>query len=231
MKTGFKSVKLPTLIFLFFSGVILLSSRCKKNVTCTPAPVIKVMIPQELLDYVDFKAGSYWVYQDSASGRIDSEVVVSSRHVMDDKYASNNCSEVAITSQYENIEINMERYDSTGKLTYSWTRSFNNVAKMRDHSQDSLFIIDNLNSFYIGYPFKQKWTVASATCTCSFFDSTLLNGKWYFDVIKVSRINLDLPDDRSYIYHAKRIGKVHFDNFLTGRPNYPVRLLRYHIQK
>ncbi len=71
------NIKNKTLFFLAIIGFV--SSCCKKD---TPPPTYYV--PQELKDWMYYKQGSYWVYQDSASNINDSVYVTSSEIKIED---------------------------------------------------------------------------------------------------------------------------------------------------
>lgn len=53
---------------------------CKKDKEPDPGPLY---IPQEVKDYVFFQPGTYWVYIDSISGRVDSVAVYETTHGFD----------------------------------------------------------------------------------------------------------------------------------------------------
>ena len=179
--------KHKSLLTLFILPIVLLSLQCKRP-DCSKDVPLEIMIPQEVLDYVDFKAGSYWIYQDSATGRIDSEVVLSSKHTMENIDAYNNCQEIATMRRFENIEINFRRYDSLGTLTGGWLREFDNGPKYRNRSLDKFFVINNGgNSFVIGYPF---------------------DGKMYYNVIEILELFQAKTDFVIYRYFAKNIGLI-----------------------
>ena len=59
------------LLTIFLLSIVLLQSCCKKNEPA-PDPYHNYKMPHEMLDYSYFKPGTYWVYQDSVSGAIDS---------------------------------------------------------------------------------------------------------------------------------------------------------------
>ena len=200
--------KHKSLLTLFLLPCILLSLQCKRP-DCSKDVPITLMIPQEILDYVDFKAGSYWVFQDSATGRIDSEVVLSSKHTMENVDAYNKCQEIATMRRFENIEINFRRYDSLGTLTGGWLREFDNGPKYRNRSLDKFFVINNGgNSFVIGYPFDEIYGENSYEIHESKLDSILLNGKMYYNVIEVLELFQAKTDFVIYSYFAKNIGLI-----------------------
>lgn len=215
-------------ILILLSCIVLLSARCKRR-DCSKDIVPKVMIPQEVLDYVDFKAGTYWVYQDSATGRIDSEVVLSSQHYFQDVQTLNDCGDVATTRQYENIKMIIQRYDSAGNKKESWIREFDNVNKMRDHRQDDMFIIDNYASFLIGYPFNLKYYVQGYECSESILDSFAVDGKVHYNVLKVLQVFTTDPSNYFYDILSKKTGNIYSRNVRSNHPDDIVKLIRYKI--
>lgn len=208
------------LLFLPVAAFVLVMARCKRH-DCSKDIIPKVMIPQEVLDYVDFKAGTYWVYQDSATGRIDSEVVVSSRHYMQDVVTTNDCGAVAPTRQYENIEMIIQRYDSAGNKKESWIREFDNVNKMRDNRQDNMFIIDNYGSFEIGYPFNIPYYLGGDVIYQYKIDSVKINGIYRFDALKVESIfNYPPPDEHRIRILIKKLGEIEGYGIRDGKNYY-----------
>ena len=167
------------------------------------------MIPQEVLDYVDFKAGSYWIYQDSATGRIDSEVVVSNRHYLEGTSDNSICDQQFY--QYENIEMIKERYDSAGNLTFTWIVEFENNFKRGKPEYNGIFLIDNYDDLTIGFPFNKNYWVGSYAYSEEELDSIVINNITYPRVLKVvgkfDGINLNI-DFKIYNYLSKKIGKV-----------------------
>jgi hypothetical protein len=89
------------IILSLLLSISLLSFQCKKH--CDPVTPEIVMIPQEILDYVDFNIGSYWITKDSVSGRIDSVVVIGRKHIMEDQKQINECGDLLLTKQFENV--------------------------------------------------------------------------------------------------------------------------------
>jgi hypothetical protein len=215
------------ILFSLLLGLLLLSASCGRK--CIPDPIVTVMIPQEILDYVDFKAGSYWLFEDSVSGQIDSSVVVSSKHIMEDVGSMNSCGKYAITRRYENIQILMERYDPSGNLRSAWSVEFNNGPKKQDHSLDNIYIIDNNNSFTIGYPFDkiyQSW--GPSTITEFKIDSINIKGTIFKGILN-THIIPDGLDAFTDILYAKKIGSIQREFTNHGTRIGKTQLIRYRI--
>lgn len=66
-------------LFVFF--IILGFGGCRKEPDTEPLGPL--LIPQELKEYTYFKPGTYWVYIDSVSGRVDSQYVYETTHSFD----------------------------------------------------------------------------------------------------------------------------------------------------
>lgn len=221
----FKHKSLLTLFILLF---VLLSLQCKRP-DCSKDVPLETMIPQEVLDYVDFKAGSYWVYQDSVTGEIDSEVVISSKHLMENVSTTNNCGEVAISYRFENINMLINRYDSAGTLKGSFIREFNNSAKKSNANQINVFIIDNNNSFLIGYPFSLKYFEGEYECTETLLDTLKLDNKEYIKALKLSKIFATAPSNYILFYFANQIGVIKKTSVIFGKTDRVFKLIRYKI--
>jgi hypothetical protein len=71
---------MKTPIQLLMMIAALLFSGCKKDVTVDDSPLL---IPQAVKDYSFFLPGTYWVYIDSVSGRVDSIYVYETAHSYD----------------------------------------------------------------------------------------------------------------------------------------------------
>ena len=65
--------KLKLLFLLPITAFVLLSARCRH---CDPVVPVTLPFPDALKPYVDFGVGSYWVYEDSATGKLDSVILV-----------------------------------------------------------------------------------------------------------------------------------------------------------
>ncbi len=52
--------------------IVMCFTQCKKDVATTPAVYTNYTPNQTIKDYCIFKTGTYWVYQDSTSGKLDS---------------------------------------------------------------------------------------------------------------------------------------------------------------
>ncbi len=221
--------KLNFSFILFLMSFVFMSGGCRRH-DCSKDKPIQILLPQEVLDYVDFKAGTYWIYQDIATGRIDSEVVLSSKHTMENVSATNLCGDIAITSQYENIEMIIQRYDSLGNKKESWLREFDNSFKKYHHNQDSIFVIDNSNYFTIGYPFTMNFYDGSYDITEYMFDSIIVFGTNYKNVLTVKHtFNSPPPITEDYAFFVRKIGIISFRTYNSGKDNQIRNLIRYKI--
>jgi hypothetical protein len=218
----------PTFFILLLYNILLFTN-CHKH-DCDNDKPRQVFIPQEVLDFVDFKAGTYWIYQDSATGRIDSEVVESSRHLMQDVTELNDCGKFVVMRQYENIEMIIQRYDSVGNKTLSWIRDFNNAPKINNPKEDNIFAIDNYNSFTIGYPFNLIYNNHGYDVHESLADSIIYNGVTYYGILKLDE-QFENQNDFIIAAFAKKIGRL-FIGTTGGQQNQfqKANLIRYKIK-
>jgi len=60
-----KKIVIPTLL-----SVIIMTASCQNE------PIPTYYMPQEFKDYVDFPVGSYWIYEDSISGDVDTFTII-----------------------------------------------------------------------------------------------------------------------------------------------------------
>lgn len=190
--------KAKYLFFISLLCLVLSSSKCRKD--CKDKPR-QVFLPQEVLDYVDFKTGTYWVYKDSATGRIDSEVVISSRHFMEDVGGLNECG----SRHYENIEMVMKRYDSL------------------------VFIVQQGSSFLLGYPFSIAYDNHGYNVKEFLSDSIIYNNVKYYHVLTQDG-QFGNQNYFTYAVFAKKIGRLYFGT-TGGNPNdfQKANIIRYKI--
>jgi hypothetical protein len=209
-------------------SILLLSSKCRKH--CDPIIPEKVMIPQEILDYIDFKVGTYWVFKDSVSGSLDSSIVISSKHIMEDDMTLNDCGDEVLARQYENVIIKANKYDSLGNFIIDWEMSFNNSRKTALGVPVTVFIINNYDNFKIAYPFDRIYHTPVQTISEYKTDSITTNQLTYKELLNVKRI---IDNDPNHAFDvgtwAKKIGLVHYVYFANSKQVEQSYLIRYKI--
>jgi hypothetical protein len=98
-------------MYLFFSLLICYNLSCKKD------PKV-YYIPQDMKDYVMFSSGSYWVYQDSLTGNIDSVYLIYSKCEVNNGRPEDNADYETILQRFYTSKTNEE---SVASGTYKGT--------------------------------------------------------------------------------------------------------------
>jgi hypothetical protein len=195
-------------------------------------PVISenIMIPSEILDYVDFKTGTYWIVQDSASGEIDSTVVIGSKHIMEGIADYNECNEEIYYTKYENIVISMVKYNINGTYIDSWDFTFANEPKMHGNSLKDEFEITYGGVFKIAYPFNRVYHFGGYTITEAKIDSIVTPAGIYEQIVNVNGVLDTPPNSEQYVSSwAKGIGSVQSVYYSHSVRKFKSDLIRFKI--
>ena len=97
-------------VLILLASVLLCG--CLKPRDTGPTKIVDRLIPAELKAYWDFQPGSYWVYQDSATGALDTVTVVDRQQVIFD-------SELSYDPNVKGIcELFNLKLETSGGLTY-----------------------------------------------------------------------------------------------------------------
>jgi len=156
-------------------SILFLASNCKKKPT--------YYMPQEFKDYVDFPVGSYWVYEDSISGNIDSIYLIDYKTYIFDPQHTCYC-------YYEILEQNF----------YS---SYNNHLR----AQSWLDMDDPSYYEYSGYGYftmRKNWNVEYIIN----YDSLKILDEWFKNVYCI----YTYAKNKIYYYWVKNIGVIKKEN-------------------
>lgn len=108
-------------LFACICAASLSLSSCRENGKDQPTPAVK--IPLEVYNYCYFKVGSWWVYQDSATGNLDTVFVTESQKGTDSSYYQKNSTQPI----YEWFTMNTRSTDNGYNYKYtlhtSWEHS------------------------------------------------------------------------------------------------------------
>jgi len=114
-------------IILIFSFCIIGCQKCKKD-TPVPKQYSNAGAPnQSMLDYGVFKPGTYWVYQDSTSGRLDSVWVYEYEETADTIYKDTDHPKICKVYLYQTFS---SRYRSNNHFQYNSAFEYNNNLSM-----------------------------------------------------------------------------------------------------
>jgi hypothetical protein len=220
--------QLKAILICLLISVMLLSSRCRKK--CEPVTPEKILIPQEILDYVDFKKGTYWIFKDSITGDIDSSIVISSEHIFEDVKTLNDCDDLVLSKQFENVIIIADKFDTTGKLIVQFEMSFSNGPKMHGNAPIDEFIIDNYDNFKIAYPFNKTYNTDVQTINEFKVDSIVINGITFKQILDVKREVVGHPNEYDVYSWAKNIGLVQYASFVNNKQTRHSYIIKYDIK-
>ena len=160
-KISYKQLKcfiMKNLIFIItIISIVFIASDCKKEEKPT------VYMPQEFKDYVDFPVGSYWIYEDSISGAIDSVYIY---NIKNEIVNSSHCHfkwEDLIQKLYSNnsvVNTNHILAITDNPLTYKLIGKYFFIYK-----NDMLINFESSGIKYINY-----------------YDSLNINNKYYYNI-------------------------------------------------
>jgi len=162
-------------LFILIISILFLAADCNKKPT--------YYMPQEFKDYVIYPVGSYWVYEDSISGNIDSIYLIDYKIYIFD-------TEHAYYFKYERLEQNF----------YS---SYNNHLRARS------WLTTDDPSFYVyrGYGYYTMRKNGNIEYIIN-YDSLKILDEWYKNVYCV----YNYANDKTYYYWVKHIGLIKKEN-------------------
>ncbi|NQW42045.1 MAG: hypothetical protein HQ463_01250 [Bacteroidetes bacterium] len=207
-------IKTTTIISLVVCSIVILSlSNCKpeemvqKKTECTAANTVK--FPQDALDRFYFKNGTYWVYQDSATGNIDSAWVRNARletHTPNG-YGGDICYD------YRYYRLVTDYYKDSFLV---WIIPNNVSDKIQDTASMYFDITYNLlktNKSNTYYRFNSYFNYYDSTNQHSgkiqILKQVTLNNKTYNNCLLLYYPN-SIEDIYKYAYYAKNIGLVKY---------------------
>jgi hypothetical protein len=188
------------------------------------------MIPQEALDYIDFRGGSYWIFRDSVSGALDSNVVTSSRHIMEGNSRTNDCGDIVYDTRFENIKNIVTRFDSLKNIKLQWEVSFINDYKMNGSGPLDEFTVAPFGDIEFGYPFDRTFHDGPYSITEFKSDSLIVNGTTFYNILYFKAINTLNVNDYIFNAYSKGIGLIQATSY-TGIKRYSnYYVIRYKIK-
>lgn len=200
--------KLRLFLLIPLASLVLLSARCRH---CEPTAPVTLPFPEALKPYVDFGVGSYWIYEDSATGRLDSVVLINKVWGWDEASGLNKCKELEIGKRVESLQITYNVYQN-GVFQWSYKIQTSNGNKLQTSINDSFTELDDENSFYIlSFPLIRKtfFHVSSYNITQDFVDTLAIDGKTFRNLLHVHSSNSSGVKNFIYDeYYKDKIGKV-----------------------
>jgi hypothetical protein len=218
MKT--QTILILSLLFLLFAD------SCKKK-KCGVKPN---KMQQEMLDWIFFKEGSYWIYQDTISGAYDSVYVFKSEFVEDDKYFEKPDDEcpISISDYIKNtiVSIRGEHFRIAGAygIGSGVQNNTNPVEGMAQIVNENHGGGDGGYSQYMFFPVLQgtvgqwasSWTLIKHD---TIYSQHEVAGKVYDNVLRVhDNYNAAYNADTKF-YHSKNIGVIKKEIYQIDQKN------------
>jgi hypothetical protein len=210
----YKSMKRFFLFFLLIP--FLFDCSCHRKDPVYPT----YYMDQEFKDYCVFPVGSYWVYEDSLSGSIDSVYLYRQDYVMDNTtnavaFNFENFTRYMFSSYYNDTLFGSggaDHYPYNNSCSFSerYLSNYGHINNIFFSNKDTGTIYQSNQNIYIQY-------------TC-FYDS--LSFTAFFKKVKVFKnLQQEAPDLPEKIYHARNVGVIRRELFNGQVWN----LIRYHI--
>lgn len=215
-------------LLLPIAALVLLSARCRH---CDPVAPVTLPFPDELKPYVDFGIGSYWVYEDSATGRLDSTVLTNKVWGWDYDYAKNGCDQIYVRKKVETLDLNYSFFqDGVYKNSYSEHRLY--TLGWDTYDGNSL-LVDDDDWFVIGYPLDgSRFYDNGYDISQTILDTVSVKGNIYSHPLKITSVPSSGMKYFLYNkYYKENIGCLKFTGLDTINPkdNYNLSLIRYKI--
>ncbi len=207
-------MKTQIFLLVLIISILCLASNCKKE---EPIPIEFIPLNQEFLSYFAFPVGSWWVYEEMASGMTDSIYV----------------------TKYELLEIEDKKDDINYiALSYHLKNSYNEYyfsAGPNPHfiSNDTLFIfkeaynIGNCTYTAIRLFYSKKndnpFSINENTFIKNIYDTLIIGNTSYNDVYQIENKNQEYGNQIKSEYYAKGIGiiiKTYFDGKIFELKNH-----------
>ena len=188
---------------LLVAGCIELSS-CNRD----PKPEFISIASQSLRDAVDLKAGSYYIFRDSASGNLDSF------------YASSNSTKTVAHWGYDNTDNEQIYYDLYGPssspnshIGITTNRSWVGVAFSGDQSISGLVMFDpfqvGMNVHWVG----DEGTYATAV---NYYHTLTVEGFQHQDVYELESYDTNAPTQRMRTWFSSKTGLIKYRYEVAG---------------
>lgn len=191
-----------------------------------------VPVPQNLMDYAYFKPGTWWVYQDSVSGKIDSVYVSSSSTGYDTIDANDNLGYTGIFGwfnlRYYNsygFYYNQYCHTSYGTNTPRVPVYFYKASSQYNSTQGILMTSRFVVGDYI-YVSGSNSQQGILRCEGTFDSLWILNNKFINVVTFYNSVQKVEKDNRTITFFAKNIGLIK-KQLLDSNQNW--QLIKYNI--
>lgn len=203
-----------------------------------------IIAPKEILDYAYFKKGTWWVYEDSVSKKIDSVCVYENHYRIDTVFESNKHNNlIGYFDAFECITLHsfhgytVNYYYTPSAKTYT-SESYPGDKRYTIYSERYLRGVEfNGPTSAIGYPFDEWWTSLQTYKLKAKLDTFSLNGNTFHEVYVIHDTDNDLWPPNPYYnwskmvtetYWARNIGIVKM-TMKNDSINYNWQIKNYHI--
>jgi hypothetical protein len=195
---------------LFLFGLISLQASCQKS---EPKPLI--LNDPDFLSYWFFPAGSYWIYEDSLNGSLDTFLIETANvWEINNRYGDNRLQHHGLSVKYRD------------RISYQVAKPFAFSTK-----DVGLYTLDESSVNYFTFRFYydkngSNWFSGNTIMLYSnYLDSIEMKSKKYFNVIRIDAESQITTDSLVKEYYAKNIGVIK-QVFKSGRV---IELKEYYI--
>ncbi|MCO5254272.1 MAG: hypothetical protein M9892_07925 [Bacteroidetes bacterium] len=220
-------------ILLISTLLLIVLQSCFKEKECRE--LTPILLEQEMLDWVYFKEGSYWIYRDTISGIMDSIYVTDARIDREEYQSSReNCPSAIYDVIYVITNSSLGyKFQLDGKYGMS-SGVHNDTTNIRGN-----ILIRNLNhtggdggySLYMFFPVVQgtigrwasSWTFIKHDTIFPIYE---VAGKQYENVLRVHDNANGAYSAETKFYHAKHIGVIKKEIYEMDKDNPNPKLLQ-----
>ena len=197
---------------LLFALTLLLLSMFLTN--CGPDERTTLFIDQKTKDYVVFRTGSWWAYQEQASNAMDTVSVYSSKNeiISIEELSAEDFESIGIDIHWSSIGPTKNRTTSNG---FGINADYNaNQNKGVVEEQYPWFLYPNIVFLPFDSIGDNRWIWDYDTLRYEqFYDSLEVQNKMYYEVMEISTTNNVHPKKQHRIWWAKHVGRIRWKTF------------------
>jgi hypothetical protein len=198
-------MKPKKILFLILAIICCIAADCGKD---NDKPTY--YMPQDFKDYVMYPVGSYWIYEDSVSGDIDSIYLLSY--------------ETYIFETGHSSSFNYERLEQTFYSSY-WLKQCLGISMVEYNTNPLIYIYKGLLGYYFGDC--NVGTNIQHGEYLAYSDSLKINNKWYKTV---KCFSYTYNQKFSKYYWSKDIGGIRKEEYTSSTDTIMVwNLKKYYI--
>ena len=196
---------------LLFALTLLLLSMFLTN--CGPDERTTLFIDQKTKDYVVFRTGSWWAYQEQASNAIDTVSVIGYESAIEfwEDFASENFEQTRLSLKWSSFGHDLTKANPFLLITADHKTKQN---KGVVEEQYPWFLYPNIVFLPFDSIGDNRWIWDYDTLRYEqFYDSLEVQNKMYYEVMEISTTNNVHPKKQHRIWWAKHVGRIRWKTF------------------